>query len=173
MVIRICVKEDISLVGTFYEKVVKLLDEDINYPHWIRGVYPSEESAKKMTEKGAQYVCIQDGMIVGAFALNDEPQGSYRKGQWPHVLADGEYTVIHALAVDPEYRNQNIASKIIKFCLEKTRSEGYKAIRVDIAADNIPARKLFEKNGFIFAGDVDLEIGIGDVPLFSLYEREV
>ena len=45
-----------------------------------------------------------------------------------------------------------------------------RAIRVDIVPTNDPARRLFEKNGFIYAGDVDLELDIGDIPAFSLYE---
>lgn len=33
-----------------------------------------------------------------------------------------------------------------------------------------PARKLYEKNGFTYAGDVDLERGIEDIPVFSLFK---
>ena len=70
-------------------------------------------------------------------------------------------------------RKQGIASKIIRFCLEETKAGGFKAIRIDIAPDNTPARNLFEKHGFTYAGDADLGLGIGDVPAFSLYEWNV
>ncbi len=171
--IRICYIEDIISVGAFYDNVVKQLDDNINYPHWIYKVYPSEGSVKSMVNKGAQYVCEKNGKIVAAFALNDIPQGSYWKGRWPQKLEKGTYTVIHALAVDPQYRNHRIATEIIRFCIEKSRADGYRAVRVDIASDNSPARKLFERNGFVYAGDVDLELGIGNVPFFSLYERSL
>ena len=39
--------------------------------------------------------------------------------------------------------------------------------------DNEPARKLFEKNGFTYAGDADLELDPGDIPVFSLYEYNI
>ena len=29
---------------------------------------------------------------------------------------------------------------------------------------------LLEKNGFVYVGDVDLGLGIGNIPAFSLYE---
>ncbi len=61
-------------------------------------------------------------------------------------------------------------SEIIRFCIDLAKSEGYKAIRVDIVPDNYPAKMLFEKNGFDYAGDVDLELNIGNIPAFSLYE---
>ncbi len=35
---------------------------------------------------------------------------------------------------------------------------------------NYPARQLYEKKGFTFAGDADLDRGIEEIPIFSLYE---
>ena len=45
-----------------------------------------------------------------------------------------------------------------------------KEIRIDIIPTNDPARRLFEKNGFTYVGDTDLELSIGDIPEFSMYE---
>ena len=53
---------------------------------------------------------------------------------------------------------------------EKAREDGYKALRLDVVPDNIPARRLFEKNGFVYAGDADLGRGYDEIPVFSLYE---
>lgn len=63
-----------------------------------------------------------------------------------------------------------ICTKIIRFCVNKAKAEGFRALRVDIVPSNAPARKLFEKNGFTYAGDTDLEMNIEGIPLFSLYE---
>ena len=60
--------------------------------------------------------------------------------------------------------------KIIRFCIDQDGSQGYRAIRVDIVPDNYPARTLFEKNGFTWAGDADLKLNIGNIPVLSLYE---
>ena len=45
-----------------------------------------------------------------------------------------------------------------------------KCLASDIVPTNAPARRLFEKNGFTYAGDADLELHIEDIPMFSLYE---
>ena len=168
--IRKCLEEDISRTGRFYDSVILWLDAHKNYPRWIYGVYPSEHSVRGMTEAGAQYICVHGGSILGAFALNAQPQGNYRKGRWSRELNDGSYMVLHALAIGPEAQRQGLGSEIIRFCVDKARSEGYQAIRVDIVPTNDPARRLFEKNGFTYAGDIDLELSIGDIPAFSLYE---
>lgn len=165
-----CNETDIARTAEFYSMVIDYLDSHINYPRWIKGVYPSEKSVREMTETECQYICVENGRIAGAFALSDKPQGNYQKGHWKQELPDGSYMVLHALAVDPDGMRKGLGSKIICFSAEKAREEGYKALRADIVPDNYPARKLFEKNGFEYAGDTDLELDIGSIPAFSLYE---
>ena len=76
-----CREAEIARVGRFYDDVILWLDDHVNYPRWIYGTYPSEDSVRAMTEAGSQYVCMQGESVVGAFALNAEPQGNYRKGR--------------------------------------------------------------------------------------------
>ena len=170
MHIKKCQKEDIALIAEFYDDIIEYLDNHINYPRWIYKVYPSEDSVKAMVEKESQYICILNGKIIGAFVLNAEPQGSYWKANWSQELEDGSYMVLQTLAIDHTMQRQGLASDIIEFCIDKAKSNGYKAIRLDVIPDNYPAKKLFEKNGFEYVGDVDLELEIGNNPLFSLYE---
>ena len=170
MNIRKCGKEDIASAGAFYDRIVFWLNERINYPKWVYGVYPSEGSVREMTNAGSQYICEEDGRIIGAFVLNTDPQGNYGRGNWKENLHEGSYMVLHALAIDPELYGMGLASEVIRFCAQKAGSEGYKALRVDVVPDNYPAKKLFEANGFIYAGDADLERGLEDIPVFSLFE---
>ena len=168
--IRKCLEGDIARTGLFYDRVILWLEDHVNYPRWEYRVYPCERTVRSMTLKGAQYICLRGERVVGAFALNAEPQGSYRKGQWKKDLPEGSYLVLHALAADPEIGRQGVGTKIIRFCVTKAKAEGFRALRVDIVPSNAPARKLFEKNGFTYAGDTDLEMNIEGIPLFSLYE---
>lgn len=168
--IQKCLEVDIARTGQFYDSVILWLNDHVNYPRWIHRVYPNERSVRMMAEAGAQYICVNGESIIGAFALNAEPQGNYQKGQWKQEVADGSYMVLHALAIDPDVQRQGLGSEIIRFAVGKAKEGGYKAIRVDIVPDNLPARKLFEKNGFTHAGDIDLELDIGNIPSFSLYE---
>lgn len=171
MRIRKCTEKDVPDAGAFYDQVVMWLDHHINYPKWLHGVYPSEESVRKMTRLGDQFLCEEDGAIVGAFVLNTDPQGNYQKGNWKRAIPDGSYLILHSLAIAPDLHGKGFGSEVIRFCEDKAKSEGYKALRVDIVPDNHPARKLYEKNGFTWAGDVDLERGIERIPVFSLYEK--
>ena len=171
--IRKCWEEDVPAAGRFYDRVVEWLDGHVNYPKWTYKVYPSETSVRAQTRAGAQYVCLDGETVVAAFVLNDDPEGSYEKGRWTRELAEGSYLVVHALAVDPERQRSGIASRIVRYCVAQARAGGYRAVRLDIVPDNLPARTLYEKHGFRYAGDADLDRGIAAIPEFSLFELDL
>lgn len=154
----------------FYLSVTTYLDAHINYPKWTPGVYPGRESITAAIQAGTQYACTADGELVGAFIYNADPQGAYEKGDWHVNLAEGEYAVIHSLAVAVKHYGEGIGTEMVRFCIDKAKAEGYKAVRLDIVPENIPARKLYEKSGFKFAGEKDLDRGFDDIPTFQLFE---
>lgn len=170
MEIKRCSEEDIIPVGKFYDRVVEYLDENINYPKWVYKAYPSESSVREMTIAGSQFACIDNGVIIGAFVLNDDPQGKYENATWSRQLSRGDYMVCHTLATDPTMYGKGIGRQLVSFCVDYAKEHGFQAIRLDVVPDNIPARKLYEKCGFRCVGDVDLERGIAEIPLFSMYE---
>ena len=173
MEIRRCRTEEIEKTGAFYDSVVLWLTEHVNYPKWVYGIYPSTDFVKEMTEDESQYVCLKDGRLCGAFVLNEDPQGKYQKGSWETYVPDGSYLVMHAVAVDQEMAGQGIGTEIIRFCEEKAKAGGYKALRIDVVPENTPAKEFYLKNGFRYAGDCDLERGIDGIPVFSLYEMNM
>ena len=135
--IRPCLPAGISRVGRFYDNVILWLNDHVNYPRWIYGVYPSERSVRALVEEGSQYICVEGQSILGAFALSDKPQGNFQKGQWSQNLAIGENMVLSALAIDPKAQGQGLGSRIICYCAEKAKSEGYKALLVDAVPTNM------------------------------------
>ena len=78
--------------------------------------------------------------------------------------------VCHALATDPSVHRKGVGRQIVEYCIDYAKKHGYKAIRLDVVPENLPAKKLYEKCGFSYIGDVDLERGLPEIPLFSMYE---
>ncbi len=107
---------------------------------------------------------------MGAFVLNDNPQGNYDCGDWENNLKNGEYLVIHTLATNPNLHNQGIGKFMVNYCIDYAKAYGYKAIRLDVVPENVPARRLYESLYFKFAGEKDLHRGIKEIPVFALYE---
>ena len=165
-----CNENYIDMTVKLYDKATLYLEQNINYPKWTHKEYPGRESVENAVREGSQYVCLENGTAVGAFVLNSNPQGDYSRGEWRCSLSEGEYLVIHALASDPEKSGMGIGGYMVRFCIEKASCEGYKAVRLDVVPDNIPAKRLYEKMGFLYAGEKNLGRGIADIPLFALYE---
>ena len=160
-------------MGEFYDGVVKYLTEHVNYPRWMYKRYPSEPFVRDMVQAHCQYVCLMDGRVAAAFAINDDPEREYRNVKFSKELAHGEYLTIHALAVATELQGRGIGKQIVRFCIDFARKHGYKAIRLDVVPTNHPARKLYEQCGFVYLGDVDLQRGYEHIPLFSMYEYNI
>ena len=169
MIIRKCQKEDILKVSLFYDKVILYLDNHVNYPKWKYKIYPSILSVTKMTVEGYQYVCLDDNQnIIGSFVLNYDPEGSYFKVKWSKIIK--KYMVIHAFAIDPSMHGKGIGTKALEFCLEHAKKEGCEGIRLDVVPTNYPAKSFYEKNGFKYVSDVNLDRNIEDILLFSVFE---
>ena len=169
MQIRKCTQADIVATGAFYDKVVEYLLSHTNYPKWTKE-YPSESWVWTMSQDESQYICVEDGNVIGAFVFNTDPQGSYYKVKWGKTIPEREYMILHTLAIDPELQGKGLGSEVVKFCLEEAKTRGYKAVRVDVVPGNLPAARLYEKNGFTYVGDADLDRGIDYIPVFQMYE---
>lgn len=165
-----CTAENLDSVSQFYDKVIRYLEGTINYPKWVYGQYPSRESVKQAIEEKVQYACCDGERVVGAFIMNDNPQGDYSAGEWQTELDEGAYLVIHTLASDPEIYRRGIGRRMIEYCINAARERGFDAIRLDVVPSNVPARRLYESMGFSFAGEKDLKREIEEIPVFALYE---
>ena len=168
MEIILCKENNLKDLTQFYNKIILYLEKSNNFPHWVYGIYPSESTIKIDIEKRNQYACINKGIIIGGF-LNEDPGGKIENAKIE--FKRGEFLIIHTLATDYEFQRKGIASKMIKFCIEKAKKEKYKAIYVDIVPENIPSQNLFKKCGFSYLGNFDLERTFDKtIPLFSIYE---
>ena len=78
------------------------------------------------------------------------------------VFSEGERVTITTKAYTAdECSTRTVATKMIKYCIDKAKNDGYKAVYVDVVPTNTPARGLFGKNGFKYLGDFNLDRKIG------------
>lgn len=169
MELILCGPEDLDVLASIYAQAVEYLESHVNYPKW-HSDYPCRDSIRSCIQAGTQFICTENGCPVGAVVLNEEPGGRYESVSWASSLRQGEYLVLHTLAVSPVCYGQGIGSKMVALCIQYARKNGYKAIRLDVVPGNVPAIRLYEKMGFTYAGTADLLRGIEDIPLFDLYE---
>ena len=164
-----CKKEHVDVVTQMYRRCVEALEKGVNYPKWSDG-HPSNEYIAESIVHGELFACISKGEILGATVLSENPEGRYELGEWKTKLNRGDYLVVHTLAVSPDHGRKGVGSFMVDGCINHAKRNGYKAIRLDVVAENIPAVELYKKKGFSFAGTKDLQRNIEYIPTFDLYE---
>lgn len=119
---------------------------------WQDG-YPNTEVVKKDIAKGVGFVLTEGETIIGysAILINDEPEYAKIKGKW---LTNGDFIVVHRLAISEQYLGKGLATKFFGFVEEFAQSNNIYSIKADTNFDNMPMLKIFEKLSFTYCGEV-------------------
>ncbi len=151
--IRNATPADLDAVMTIYSDARTFMRASGNLTQWAGG-YPSEEIVRRDMEKGALYVCEEDGALLGVFYFAEENDPTYAviyEGAWQN---DKPYAVIHRIAVSGDSHGKGVAGFIFDSCFER-----YSNLKIDTHRDNIPMQKALTKRGFRYCGIIHLANG--------------
>lgn len=73
---------DIDELEQLYNDLNDYLAKGINYPGWIKGIYPIRENATDGVKSGTLYAAKHNGKIIGSIILNHEPEPAYCNAKW-------------------------------------------------------------------------------------------
>ena len=73
---------DIDELEKLYNELNDYLAATINYPGWIKGIYPIREDAVAGVNDNMLYVARIDGRIAGSVILNHQPEKAYENVKW-------------------------------------------------------------------------------------------
>lgn len=164
---------DIAAIAELYDTLNDYLAANINYPGWLKGVYPVREDAEAGLKEGNLFVVKRNGEIIGSVILNHHPESGYHEVQWLTECDYSQVIVIHTLVVHPDYLSQGIGQSLMDFALQYAKTTGMKSIRLDVYEKNGPAIRLYEKNGYTYIDRVDLGYVQYGLDRFRLYELTV
>lgn len=146
------------------EEIMKIIDmakahlKDQKIDQWQKG-YPNENSIKTDIDKGEGFVLVDGGRVVATTAVSFRPEQTYKdihQGKW---LSDGDYGVIHRIAVDMTLKGKGIAGIFMGEIEKLCKSNHIFSIKVDTHRDNEAMKKFLEKNGFVYCGIIYLADG--------------
>lgn len=162
---------DINELEQLYNDLNDYLSAGINYPGWIKGIYPIREDAIAGINNNNLYVAKHNGKIVGSVILSHEPEEAYYEIKWMIDESYNNILVVHTLVVHPDFLKDGVGKQLMEFSITLGKELHMKSIRLDVYEKNIPAINLYEKTGFQYIGDVDLGLGNYGLKWFRLYER--
>lgn len=151
MIIRHANKTDLIDIMVIIENA-KIYMKENKINQWSEN-YPNEDVFLADLKENRLYVADIDGKVIGMAVLVLDGDADYKNinGKW---LSDGEYGVIHRIAVNPDYKSQNVAKNLLDFFENKLKELNYDSIRVDTHKDNKSMLRFIEKNGFQKCGIV-------------------
>jgi len=118
--------------------------------------YPNVDIIDKDLANETAYVLTKDGNILATATIifNHEPTyDRIYEGEW---LSRDKFIVVHRIAVNNHYKMKGIASHILKEVERMAIRANIRSFKIDTHKDNIPMRKMIEKNGFTYCGRISL-----------------
>lgn len=153
--IRLANPQDVDAAAAIYESIhdaEERGDADIG---WVRGVYPTRQTAADAQKKGELYVLeTADGFVAGAAILNRQQHPAYAKGQWLYPAAAQDVLVLHTLVIHPREKGKGFGRAFVAYYEALAAKIGCTALRLDTNAKNTVARALYRQCGYREAGVV-------------------
>ena len=152
--IRKATKGDIPAVASIYDKLHTEEEKGRATIGWIRGVYPTEDTARMALSRDDLFVQEDGGHIVGAAIINQTQVDAYEGGQWQYEAEAAEVMVLHTLVIDPDTAGRGFGKQFVAFYEDYARKNGCKVLRMDTNSRNARARAMYGRLGYREAGIV-------------------
>ena len=153
MIIRLAASAEVEEILSIYGDAREYMRASGNHGQWTGG-YPSRSVVEEDISLGRLFVAADCDEILAVFCYFHGEDPTYRtiyEGKW---LNDGEYGVIHRIAVSKEAHGRGVAAACFRYALDRSRS-----VRIDTHRDNIPMQKALSKFGFSYCGIIYLLSG--------------
>lgn len=164
---------DIDELDKLYDTTIDYLTAHVNHPGWIKGVYPTRETAASGIHNNSLYVVRREKKIIGTVILNHIAEPAYSQADWSIEASTNEVLVVHTFVVHPDFLKRGLGEKILLAASTLAQEKQLKAIRLDVFRGNQPAIHLYEKCGFSYVDTVDLGLSDHGLDLFKLYEKNL
>lgn len=139
---------------------------------WVRGVYPTESTAREALEAGELFVLTEDGILTAAARINRVQAPAYGRVPWLWEAPAERVMVLHTLVVDPLCRGRGCGTAFVAFYERYARERRCPYLRMDTNEKNAAARALYARLGYREAGIVSCTFnGIPGVGLVCLEKR--
>lgn len=113
-----------------------LLRCDANFVPPLCGRVEISDYAQKIASKATRFEAWSGGSLVGLVAVyfNDQEK---------------RIAYITSVSLLKEWMCKGIAARLMNQCVKHAKASGMRQISLEVASDNAPAIKLYQKNGFV------------------------
>ena len=163
---------DIPGIAAIYDRILTEEEAGRASVGWVRGVYPTEASAREALEAGELFVMAEEGVLTAAARINQTQVPVYSQVPWRWQAPPERVMVLDTLVVDPLRKGRGCGAAFVVFYEQYARERGCACLRMDTNEKNASARALYARLGYREAGIVPCAFnGIPGVGLVCLEKK--
>ena len=162
---------DIAEIVELYRLVIDEVNKTDIRLGWNIEEYPSEEFVIQAVSDGQMVIQRQNGQLVAAAVVNHTVNDEYDEIAWQVSGPKRALATIHALAVHPACRGGKVSGRMLADIEDYCRQQGDKAIHLDVIDTNVPAYKLYLRNGYTEAACISMFYSVVGTRQFWMMER--
>ena len=160
---------DLNAIERIYEEILSMEERGESSIGWIRGVYPTRQTAELALERGDLFVAVCGEDVIGCAVINQQQVDVYEHADWNDPAEPKEVMVLHTLVIAPAEAGKGRGKDFVAFYEHYARQNNCPYLRMDTNARNARARTLYKKLGYREIGIVPCVFnGIPDVKLVLL-----
>ena len=164
--------QDLAAIAAIFEHTHTCEERGETHIGWIRGIYPTEQTAREAIATGDQFVMEDGGTVVAAARINQVQVDCYAAAQWDYDAPEPQVMVLHTLVVEPAAKGHGYGTQFVAFYEQYAREHGCRYLRMDTNVINQAARQLYHRLGYHEAGIVPTVFnGIPGVKLVCLEKK--
>lgn len=148
MIFRKANENDVCAIAKIYSDIHDGEERGESSIGWIRGVYPTAETAKQALLRSELFVAEDSGQIAGAAIINQQQVDVYANAQWSFDAPADEVMVLHTLVISPKAHRKGYGTQFVDFYEQYARSCSCPYLRMDTNANNTRARQMYKKLGY-------------------------
>ena len=100
MTIRSATINDIPDIVRIYDGLISLEEIGSGKTGWIRGIYPTIDTAYDALKENSLFVGFENETIVGSAIINKIQPDIYKNANWITSASDNEVMVLHTLSIN-------------------------------------------------------------------------
>jgi len=163
MMIRKGNKADLPAIMKMVGDTVQIMKEEQN-DQWDEK-YPTMSIIEHDVQNGSLYVYEENEQVVGSITVDTNLPNEYLDIPWGQEIP--AYT-FHRLVISAAVREKGIASSLISHAEKVAMQHNTPYMKIDTYSLNKKAQALFEKNGYVKAGEMTFH---GKENPFNCYEK--
>ena len=136
-----------------------------------QGGYPDETAFREDLRRGEGYVMTYGEDVAAYFCLSPLPEPAYEgltDGKW---RGEGPYMTLHRLAVGARFRGSGMAERTLAAAEALALRAGISVLRIDTHRKNLGMKKLLQRAGFTYRGNLRIAVPEGHDDRRQAFEK--